>query len=51
MLNRSQNFFKNSELKTPIIFDKKKNKKNLKNIVYINSDTGKMRHYPAAAQE
>jgi len=37
--------------KTPIIFNKKKNKENLKKYLYIDSDTGKMKHYPPAAQE
>jgi hypothetical protein len=39
------------ELKTPIIFNKKQNKSRIKYLEYINSDTGKARHFPPAAQE
>lgn len=36
---------------TPIIFNKKLNKSNLKRIEAIHSDTGIIRHFPPAAQE
>jgi hypothetical protein len=36
---------------TPLIFNKKKQKSLNNTLQYINSDTGKMRHYPPAAQE
>lgn len=36
---------------TPIIFDKKINKFNLKHLQYVTNDTGKTRHYPPGAQE
>jgi hypothetical protein len=39
------------ELKTPLIFNKKLNKSRIKYLEYINSDTGKARHFPPAAQE
>jgi len=46
-----KNSLKNLDFKTPNIFNKKKNKENLKKLIYIDSDTGKMKHYPPAAQE
>ena len=36
---------------TPIIFNKKINKSNLKTLDFISSDTGIVRHFPPAAQE
>ena len=36
---------------TPLIFNKKQKKSLIKSLQYIDSDTGKMRHYPPAAQE
>ena len=36
---------------TPLIFNKKQKKSSFKSLLYIDSDTGKMRHYPPAAQE
>ena len=38
-------------LETPVIFNKKLNKSKIKSLEYINSDTGKVRHFPPAAQE
>lgn len=35
----------------PLVFEKKKNKSVIKTLKYINSDTGKTKHYPAGAQE
>lgn len=36
---------------TPMIFNKKLNKSNLKKLEFISSDTGIIRHFPPAAQE
>jgi hypothetical protein len=36
---------------TPIIFEKKINKFNLKPLQYVTNDTGRTRHYPPGAQE
>ena len=38
-------------INTPLIFKKKQNRSLIKPLDYIHSDTGKMRHYPPAAQE
>ena len=44
--------FTNLQLKTsPLVFEKKKCKSIIKTLKYIDSDTGKTRHYPAGAQE
>lgn len=44
--------FTNLQLKTsPLVFEKKKSKSIIKTLKYIDSDTGKTRHYPAGAQE
>jgi hypothetical protein len=46
--------FVNLELnttKTPLVFEKKKNKSLIKPLKHIKNDTGKTRHYPPAAQE
>jgi hypothetical protein len=43
----SKEFFKN----TPVIFNKKLNKSNLKKLDYIYADSGKIKHYTPAAQE
>ena len=40
-----------TKLETPVIFNKKLNKSKIKSLEYINSDTGKVRHFPPAAQE
>lgn len=45
------NIMENKVYYTPIIFRKKKNQLRYKSLNYINSDTGKTRHYPPAAQE
>jgi hypothetical protein len=37
--------------KNPMIFNKKKNKLNLKPLHYVFNDTGQIRHYPPGAQE
>ena len=36
---------------TPVIFDKKLNKSNIKKLNYIYNDTGRVKHFPPAAQE
>jgi hypothetical protein len=36
---------------TPMIFNKKLNKSNIKRLEFISSDTGIIRHFPPAAQE
>ena len=41
----------NLENNTPILFNKKSNKIITKPLTYIESDTGKMRHFTPAAQE
>jgi hypothetical protein len=43
--------FKQEKITTPLVFEKKKSKSVIKTLKYINSDTGKTRHYPAASQE
>ena len=42
---------KDFDLVTPVIFDKKLNKSRIKRLNYIYSDTGKIKHFPPAAQE
>jgi hypothetical protein len=42
---------KDFELVTPVIFDKKLNKSRIKRLNYIYSDTGRIKHFPPAAQE
>lgn len=39
------------EYDTPVIFNKKLNKSNIKKLDYIYSDTGRIKHFPPAAQE
>lgn len=39
------------EYNTPMLFYKKSKHNVIKPLVYINSDTGKTRHYTPAAQE
>ena len=41
----------NLENNTPILFNKKSHKIITKPLTYIESDTGKMRHFTPAAQE
>jgi len=36
---------------TPVIFNKKLNKSNIKKLNYIYNDTGRVKHFPPAAQE
>ena len=36
---------------TPVIFNKKLNKSNIKKLNYIYADSGKIKHFPPAAQE
>jgi len=49
LLNLSrENNFKDS---TPIIFNKKLNKSKIQNLEYIYTDTGRIKHFPPAAQE
>jgi len=38
-------------INTPLIFKKKQKRSLIKTLDYIHSDTGKIRHYPPAAQE
>ena len=42
---------KDFNLVTPVIFDKKLNKSRIKRLNYIYSDTGRIKHFPPAAQE
>jgi len=45
------NTIKNLNYSTPIIFNKKLNKTNIKKLEFIYGDTGKAKHFPPAAQE
>jgi hypothetical protein len=45
------NFKKDFDLVTPAIFNKKLNKSRIKKLNYIYSDTGRIKHFPPAAQE
>jgi len=36
---------------TPVIFNKKLNKSNIQKLNYIYNDTGRVKHFPPAAQE
>lgn len=47
MINTNQDFDSN----TPVIFNKKLNKSNIKKLDYIVTDTGRIRHFTPAAQE
>jgi hypothetical protein len=46
-LSRENNFKHN----TPIIFNKKLNKSKIQKLEYIYTDTGRIKHFPPAAQE
>jgi hypothetical protein len=41
----------NFEISTPVIFNKLLKKSSIKKLDYISSDTGRIRHFPPAAQE
>ena len=50
-MKKTENYITKNIIATPLIFKKKVNKSLIKPLQYINSDTGKMKHYPPAAQE
>jgi hypothetical protein len=39
------------DINTPVIFNKKLNKSNLRKLNYIYADSGKVKHFTPAAQE
>jgi hypothetical protein len=52
LLNKkSVNFIEDIKNSPPIIFKKKLKKTSVRKLEYISSDTGRIRHYPPAAQE
>ena len=51
MENLNTNLSKEFNINTPVIFNKKLNKSNLKKLDYIYTDSGKIKHYTPAAQE
>lgn len=51
MENLNTNLSKEFNRNTPVIFNKKLNKSNLKKLDYIYTDSGKIKHYTPAAQE
>lgn len=42
---------KSIDYNTPVIFNKRLNKSNIRKLDYIFNDTGRVKHFPPAAQE